>query len=91
MDCRQIAEHLAGGREGLIGRAGREEFASEKKAGLAREQRRRVFRLGTTISGGDGNDGDGYGDGGDGSVNRRAGNRGWRGGSRNDRRLVSCG
>ena len=46
MDCRQTAEHLAGGREGLTARAGREEFASEKKAGLAREWRRRVLRLG---------------------------------------------
>ena len=71
MDCRQIAEHLVGGREGLTSRAGREEFASEKKASLSREWLRRVLRLGTTIGGGDGNGGDGYGEGGGGSANRR--------------------
>ena len=90
MDCRQTTEHLAGGREGLTARAGREEFASKKKAGLARERRRRVLRLGTIIGGGDGNGGDGYGDGGGGSANRRAENRGWRGGSTNDCRFISC-
>ena len=76
MDCQQTTEYLAGGREGLTGRAGREEFASEKKAGLARERWRRVLQLGTTIGGGDGNDGDGNGEGGGGSANRRTGNRG---------------
>ena len=92
MDCRQTTEHLAGGREGLTCRDGREEFSLEKKDGRpCRGAAAETVADGDNgLGGGDGGGGDGYDEGDGSSANCWVENTRWRGESTNDYWFVSC-